>query len=235
MAADTRFGAADDPDAPDPLLRPAWEDSSDETDADRPGARPRWGNAGGRPDWDHQTVDAVADGDRAIADALALGRLAGARGKTPFGSAGDAEAMLGGFGAGPLMRCGLSNGGTNLRRRFGSRDGEGGPKRPPGWSPAWPMIRRRCTARAVGPHQGWGPSRAPLAPSSWDWAAGPKLGQRLSPQRNRQMLNNASPAFSRYSRIPRRYGSVSPECNASRINEHRPPHRRIAREPRRRR
>jgi hypothetical protein len=43
MAADTRFGLADDPDAPDPLLRPAWEDTPDETDADRPGARPRWG------------------------------------------------------------------------------------------------------------------------------------------------------------------------------------------------
>ena len=35
MAADTRLGAADDPDAPDPLLRPAWEDTPDETDADR--------------------------------------------------------------------------------------------------------------------------------------------------------------------------------------------------------
>jgi hypothetical protein len=35
MVADTRFNAADDPDAPDPLLRPAWEDTPDETDADR--------------------------------------------------------------------------------------------------------------------------------------------------------------------------------------------------------
>src|ERR1700722_5557442 len=32
MAADTRFGAADDA---DPLLRPAWEETPDETDADR--------------------------------------------------------------------------------------------------------------------------------------------------------------------------------------------------------
>ena len=31
MAADTRLGAADDPDDPDPLLRPAWEETPDET------------------------------------------------------------------------------------------------------------------------------------------------------------------------------------------------------------
>jgi hypothetical protein len=35
MASDTRLDAADDPDAPYPLLRPAWEDTLDETDADR--------------------------------------------------------------------------------------------------------------------------------------------------------------------------------------------------------
>jgi hypothetical protein len=73
-------------------------------------------DADGRSDWDHQTVDAVADGDRALADALALAqvlrRLAGARGKPPFATADDAEALLGGFGAGPL-------------RRFGSREGQG--------------------------------------------------------------------------------------------------------------
>jgi hypothetical protein len=263
MAADTRLGAADDPDAPDPLLLPAWEESSDETDADRPGARPRWGtrptdtrpatrrddawpagedlvgllsplcdaadalarldaraaaapdtmrdglvarmalaeaagwlahahawvhpldlalrdagltgstavaaagrghlalpqtfagrrtdagghtdasgrsDADGRSDWDHQTVDAVADGDRALADALALAqalrRLAGARGAKPFTTAADAEAMLGGFGAGPLDAMRFVEWRETFapapvpRRRFGSREGQGGPKPP---------------------------------------------------------------------------------------------------------
>jgi hypothetical protein len=51
MAADTCFGDADDPDAPNPLLRPAWEDTPDETDADRPDGRASAvGNAAdGRP------------------------------------------------------------------------------------------------------------------------------------------------------------------------------------------
>jgi hypothetical protein len=263
MAADTCFGDADDPDAPDPLLRPAWEDTPDETDADRPGGRPRWGmlstdappatrrgdawpagndlpmllcplcdaadalarldaraaaapdtmrdglvarmalaeaagwlahahawvhpldlalrdagltgstavaaagrghrvlpqtfagghtdasghtdadgrsDADGRTDWDHQTVDAVADGDRALADALALAqmlrRLAGARGKPPFGTAADAEATLGGVGAGPLDAMRFVDWRETFapapvpRRRFGGREGQGGPKRP---------------------------------------------------------------------------------------------------------
>ena len=263
MASDTRFGAADDPDAPDPLLRPAWEDTPDETDADRPGGRPHWGtrptdtrpatrrddawpagndlpmllcplcdaadalarldaraaaapdtmrdglvarlalaeaagwlahahawvhpldlalrdagltgstavaaagrghrvlpqtfagghtdasgrtdadgrsDADGRTDWDHQTVDAVADGDRALADALALAqvlrRLAGARGKPPFATAADAEATLGGVGAGPLDAMRFVDWRETFapapvpRRRFGSREGQGGPKRP---------------------------------------------------------------------------------------------------------
>jgi hypothetical protein len=43
MAPDTRFGAADDRDDPDPLLRSPWEDTPDETDADRSGAGPRSG------------------------------------------------------------------------------------------------------------------------------------------------------------------------------------------------
>ena len=97
-------------------------------------------DADGRTDWDHQTVDAVADGDRALADALALAqvlrRLAGARGKPPFATAADAEATLGGVGAGPLDAMRFVDWRETFapapvpRRRFGSREGQGGPKRP---------------------------------------------------------------------------------------------------------
>ena len=100
-------------------------------------------DAGGPSAWDDQTVDAVADGDRAIADALALAqmlrRLARARRRKPsFGTAADAEATLGGFGAGPLKNAarGSPTGAETFapapvpRRRFGGREGQGGPKRP---------------------------------------------------------------------------------------------------------
>jgi hypothetical protein len=103
-------------------------------------------DASGRTDWDHQTVwghqtvDAVADGDRALADALALAqmlrRFARARGKTPFATASDAEATFGGVGAGPLDAMRFVDWRETFvpapvpRRRFGGREGQGGPKRP---------------------------------------------------------------------------------------------------------
>jgi len=62
--------------------------------------------AGGRMDWDDQTFEDMAAGDRAVADALALARLlrrlAHARAHDPFGSVAEAESTLAPFGAGPL-------------------------------------------------------------------------------------------------------------------------------------
>jgi hypothetical protein len=96
--------------------------------------------AGGRSDRDHQTVDAVANGDRALADALALTqalrRLAAARGAKPVATAADAEAMLGAFGAGPLDAMRFVEWRETFapapvpRRRFGSREGVRGPPSP---------------------------------------------------------------------------------------------------------
>jgi hypothetical protein len=59
-----------------------------------------------------------------------LRRLAGVRGKTPFGTAADAEAMLGGFGAGPLDAVQFAHWRDEFaptpvpRRRFGGRGGQ---------------------------------------------------------------------------------------------------------------
>jgi hypothetical protein len=56
--------------------------------------------------WGDRTFDAVAEGDRAVADALAfarlLRRLPGIGPRDPFGSCAAAEAVLAPFGAGPL-------------------------------------------------------------------------------------------------------------------------------------
>ena len=91
-------------------------------------------------DWADPPFEAMAEGDRAGAEALALARLlrrlAATRGKTLFGTASDAEAMLGGFGAGPLDTARFAHWRDEFaparvpRRRFGSREGQGGPPSP---------------------------------------------------------------------------------------------------------
>ena len=105
MAADTRFGAADDPDdpdAPDPLLRPAWEDTPDETDADRPGAaRPgavtlscQRPSPAGAPTGTTGRSMPWPDGDRALALAPGAAPARGARGPT-LGSPDDLLEIVG--------------------------------------------------------------------------------------------------------------------------------------------
>jgi hypothetical protein len=94
----------------------------------------------GRTDWDAQTFDDMAEGDRAVADALALARLlrrsAGRR--DLFGTVTDAEQTLAPFGIGPLdpvrfaqWRTAFPPVARTARRRPG-RGGEGAaPTLPP--------------------------------------------------------------------------------------------------------
>jgi hypothetical protein len=93
----------------------------------------------GRTDWDAQTCDDMAAGDRAVADALALARLlrrsAGRR--DLFGTVTEAERTLAPFGVGPLdpvrfaqWRAAFPPVAQATRRRPG-RPGAGGPPRLP--------------------------------------------------------------------------------------------------------
>jgi hypothetical protein len=94
-----------------------------------------------RPGWDEQTFDDMAEGDRAVADALALARLlrrlGGGGGRDLFATVTDAEATLAVFGAGALDALRFQQWREEFppparvpRRRFG-RAGDGAPPSPP--------------------------------------------------------------------------------------------------------
>ena len=137
-------------------------------------------------DWADPPFDAMADGDRAIADALSLvrllRRLPGRPAAGPFATPATAAAALAPLGAGDLDPARLAAWWTAhappppVPRRYGSRAGEGtrgktcrrcSPWRAPprtGWRPASPSAPTRCT-RCSPPSAG-APARDRPAPSS---------------------------------------------------------------------
>jgi len=151
--------------------------------------------AGGGKDWDDPTFDAMADGDRVVADALAfarrLRRLAGDRGKTAFGSAMAAAETFSSIGAGWLDPAAFTAWWTEHARMPASQyrhrgAGEGAsPPLPPLLAAAWAAAAwmeagitahpapRVALFTAVALLTRTGPARAVFVPV---WAAFPAVG-----------------------------------------------------------
>ena len=151
--------------------------------------------AAARPAWDDQTIDAIADGDRSVADGLALARrlrqLAGRR-ADPFATVATAETTLAPFGAGPLdpgrfarWQAAVTPTPPVSRRRFG-RAGEGASLRRPSLlcaahaAQAWMdggivgvPTPLQAVLVAIGPLAHAGVARTVFAPV---WAAYPAAG-----------------------------------------------------------
>jgi hypothetical protein len=148
-------------------------------------------------DWADPPYEAMADGDRAIADALSLVRLLcrlpGRSAASPFGSPAATAAALQPLGAGDLDPAHLAawwaahEQAVPPRRRYGSRAGEGGTgeKMPPllavaraaqGWMEAGLTDRPdplHALLAAIGRHAGQGPAHTVFLPV---WAAYPAVG-----------------------------------------------------------
>ena len=147
-------------------------------------------------DWADPPFDAMADGDRAIADALSLvrllRRLPGRPAAGPFATPATAAAALEPLGAGPLDPVRLAAWWTAhaasppVPRRYGSRAGEGTrEKMPPllavaraaqGWMEAGLTDRPdplHALLAAIGRCGGEGPARSVFLPV---WAAYPAVG-----------------------------------------------------------
>jgi len=152
-------------------------------------------DAGGGKDWDDPTFDAMADGDRAVADGLALARqlrrLAGDRGKTAFASAIAAAETFSSVSAGWLDPAAFAAWWTehapaqaSQNRRRGAGEGAS-PPLPPLLAAAWAAAAwmeagitahpapRVALFAAVALLARTGPARAVFVPV---WAAYPAVG-----------------------------------------------------------